>query len=179
MHRLIPLLFAMLATASFGQPNWESKLAEKLPLLGHRNWIVIADSAYPMQTAPGIETIDTGGDQLEILGKVMAMLARTRHIRPIAHLDAELDHVSEKSAPGIGDYRQELARALRGSEVKRVLHERNIADLDEAGRSFVIVLLKTRLTLPYTSVFLQLDCGYWDAAREQTLREAMASAAKR
>jgi hypothetical protein len=30
------------------------------------------------------------------------------------------------------------------------------------------------MTLPYTSVFLQLDCGYWSADAERRLREAMA-----
>lgn len=29
--------------------DWQSKLQEKLPLLGHRNWIVITDMAYPLQ----------------------------------------------------------------------------------------------------------------------------------
>ena len=29
--------------------NWQTVLQEKLPLLGHRNWIVITDMAYPLQ----------------------------------------------------------------------------------------------------------------------------------
>jgi hypothetical protein len=29
------------------------------------------------------------------------------------------------------------------------------------------------MTLPYTSVFLQLDCGYWNADQESRLREAL------
>jgi hypothetical protein len=33
---------------------------------------------------------------------------------------------------------------------------------------------KTNLTLPYTSVFLQIDCGYWSADAERRLRDAMA-----
>jgi len=31
-----------------------------LPLFGHRNWIVVADSAYPAHSMPGIETIVSG-----------------------------------------------------------------------------------------------------------------------
>ena len=30
--------------------DWKRTLREELPLLGHRNWIVIADSAYQEQT---------------------------------------------------------------------------------------------------------------------------------
>jgi hypothetical protein len=48
-------------TAS-AQAGWKKDLSEQLPLLGHRNWVVVADSAYPLQTAPGIETIYVGGD---------------------------------------------------------------------------------------------------------------------
>jgi hypothetical protein len=31
----------------------------------------------------------------------------------------------------------------------------------------------TNLTLPYTSVFLELDCGYWSPEAEQRLRDAI------
>ena len=42
------------------QQNWQAELAKNLPVLGHRNFIVIADSAYPQQSNPGIKTIYTG-----------------------------------------------------------------------------------------------------------------------
>jgi hypothetical protein len=29
------------------------------------------------------------------------------------------------------------------------------------------------MTIPYTSVFFELDCGYWDADAEQRLRQAI------
>lgn len=32
----------------------------------------------------------------------------------------------------------------------------------------------TNMTLPYTSVFLQLDCAYWKREAEQQLRARMA-----
>lgn len=39
--------------------GWQTVLQEKLPLLGHRNWIVITDMAYPLQTKEGITTLYT------------------------------------------------------------------------------------------------------------------------
>jgi len=39
------------------KPNWEEILKDRLQLYGHRNWLVIADSAYPAQSRPAIETI--------------------------------------------------------------------------------------------------------------------------
>ena len=37
--------------------NWEEILKDRLHLYGHRNWLVIADSAYPAQSSAGMETI--------------------------------------------------------------------------------------------------------------------------
>jgi hypothetical protein len=34
------------------------------------------------------------------------------------------------------------------------------------------------MAIPYTSVFLQLDCKYWSAESEQKLRQAMSSDSK-
>ena len=47
--------------------------------------------------------------------------------------------------------------------------------LDAAGRAFRVLLLKTTLALPYTSVFVELDCGYWSAEAEAALRAAIAA----
>ncbi|MGB8959529.1 MAG: hypothetical protein WCC00_11040 [Candidatus Aminicenantales bacterium] len=41
-----------------------------------------------------------------------------------------------------------------------VLHEDLIARLGQAGKAFRIVMVKTTLAVPYTTVFLELDCGY-------------------
>jgi hypothetical protein len=38
---------------------------------------------------------------------------------------------------------------------------------------FSILIIKSTMTIPYTSVFIELDCGYWDGEREATLRAAI------
>jgi hypothetical protein len=157
---------------------WRQTLERELPVLGHRNWIVIADSAYPAQTSPGVETIYTGSTQLETLKAVLAALDRAKHVRPIIHLDAELEHVPEALAPGVAAYRSGLKSLLKDRAVLTLPHEQLIARLDEAGRTFRVLILKTDLTIPYTSVFLQLDCGYWGPDAEKQLRAAMAQGAK-
>jgi hypothetical protein len=52
-------------------------------------------------------------------------------------------------------------------------HEQLIAKVNEAASAFQVVIVKTNTTLPYTSVFLELDCAYWDDEREALLRAAM------
>lgn len=153
--------------------GWRRKLARELPVLGHRNWIVIADSAYPAQSRAGIETIATGQDQIEVVKAVLKAVDKAEHVRANVYLDAEMEYVSEKDAPGINAYRKELAGLLDKRAVKSVPHEELIAKLDEAARTFRVLIFKTTLTAPYTSVFLELDCGYWGPGPERELRQAI------
>ena len=48
--------------------NWEEILKDRLQLYGHRNWLVIADSAYPAQSRPAIETIVADEEQTTSAG---------------------------------------------------------------------------------------------------------------
>ena len=165
---LIPLL-AILVQPSHAQ-EWERKVREELPLLGHRNWIVIVDSAYPWQTSPGVETVETNTELPDVLKSVLQTLGEAKHVRPNVFLDAELSRVPEADAPGIDAYRAQISKILGASKVTPLPHEQLIARLDEAGKTFHVLILKTKLCLPYTSVFLQLDCAYWGADAEKRLR---------
>ena len=160
------------ASKSKSGSNWEKVLKERLPLYGHRNWIVVADSAYPAQSRAAIETVWSGADQVAVLKKVLAALRSSSHVKPIIHADKELSFVSEKDAPGITLYRQKLT-ALVGSEVKYTPHEEIIAMLDRAAELFKVLIIKTTMTIPYTSVFFQLDCAYWNGDAENGLRSAL------
>ena len=154
-------------------PTWEQRLDAYLPALGHRNWIVIADSAFPLQISPGIETIVTGEDHFTVLEKVLLAVDGAKHIRPKVWLDKELDYVTEDLAPGADETKRRLGQMLEGRSAKPVLHEDLIARLDQAGKTFKIVMVKTTMAVPYTTVFLELDCGYWPSANEAKMREKM------
>jgi hypothetical protein len=167
------ILFSLMTTVLSAADNWKEKLQKELPLFGHRNWIVVADSAYPLQTAPGIETIYVATDQLEVVRGVIAELAKTKHVRPTIYTDAEMKFVAEKNAPGIGAYREGLENLLAKQPVQVLPHEQIIGKLDEAGKTFKVLIIKTPLTKPYTSVFFQLECGYWNAGAEAELRQAI------
>jgi hypothetical protein len=169
---LLPLCAVGSAFAS-APAAWREILAERLPLYGHRNWICIVDSAYPAQTSPGVETIVTGADQLTVVRDVLAALGKVTHVKPVAVIDTELSFINEAAAPGIGVYRRELDQLLTGTLVERTPHETIIRDLDRAGALVRVLVLKTNLILPYTSVFLRLECGYWTAEKEAALRAAL------
>ena len=152
--------------------TWEQQLRNLLPLLGHRNWIVVADSAYPAQTAEGITTISTSSDHLDVLGKTLRAIAESRHVRANVYVDAEFRHVTEEDAPGLSALRRELDSLLKDEKACELGHEQAIAKLDESSRLFQILILKTTLTIPYTTVLMQLDCGYWSDAAEKRLRHS-------
>lgn len=156
--------------------DWRRSLSDLLPLFGHRNWIVVADSAYPAQSKPGIETLVSGAEQLQVVRHVLGAITASAHIRANIYADKELAYVPEADAPGVADYRRALDAALHGAHIKYVPHEQIIARLDQSAEVFRILLIKTDMTIPYTSVFFELDCGYWDAEAEQRLREAMSAA---
>ncbi len=174
VHKSIKIIVLALVIVSVcGCGTWQNRLNEVVPEYGHRNWIVVADSAYPKQSAPGIETIATGKGQLEVLDVVLEAIADAPHVRAIVMLDAELASVPEADAPGVTAYRNALKKSLKGKDVKVMPHEDIIAELDKGSEMFNVLLLKTDLTIPYTSVFLQLDCGYWSAEKEKNLRQAL------
>jgi hypothetical protein len=176
MKKLLLALALAFAPHVQAASEWQEILTQSLPLLGHRNWIVVADSAYPWQVSPGVQTINTGASQLEVTQAVLKALAATRHVKPSVYLDNELAFVPETTAPGISAYRADLAKLLEGATVTRLPHEQIIGKLDDAGKTFHVLLLKTNLTIPYTSVFFQLECGYWNAASEKLLRDSIAAA---
>lgn len=149
---------------------WETRFEQILPLFGHRNFIVIADAAYPAQANPGIETIATGTDHTEILDTVLHSIKTSNHIRAKVYLDSELKLVNESDAPGVNALRRDLAKLLAGQSVVELEHEGLIARLDQSAQLFSVLILKSTLTIPYSSVFLELDCGYWNDEAENRLR---------
>jgi hypothetical protein len=101
---LIAVFGILLSSCQFNTTksvDWQDQFQQQLPLLGHRNWVLVVDKAFPLQSAQGMTVINTGEQLPEVL------------------------------------------------------------------------VLKTESTIPYSSVFIQLDCKYWSAEKEQKLRSKM------
>jgi hypothetical protein len=152
---------------------WTQEFDRLLPLLGHRNWILVVDKAYPWQSAPGITTLDTQAPLPDVLARVVSALRAAPHVKPVFYTDRELGFITEAMAPGVEAYRSEAARILEGMQTQTLLHDSVFAKLDQASKLFNVVVLKTDCALAYSSVFIELDCGYWSAGNEKALREAM------
>lgn len=154
--------------SSSSQTDWQTRLEEMLPLLGHRNWIVITDMAYPLQSGQGLVTLYADQPYLEVLEKTLGLVNQAPHIFAHVYRDRELDYITDSMVPGIEDLKVK-SRQTCGAEAKSLPHEDLIRKLDEAGKLFTVVIIKTPLTIPYTTTFLELDCAYWNASLQQAL----------
>jgi hypothetical protein len=152
--------------------DWRSQLDRLLPLYGHRNWILVADSAFPAQVG-AFEVIATGEDHVTVVHEVIERLKDAPHLRPVIYLDAELDELPEPVVPGLKATRGDIHKIAAGLPCHLVLHEELLERLEEVAQSFRVLVLKTTGTVPYSSVFVELDCGYWSPQQEATLRRAM------
>ncbi|SRR6266496_1616779 len=158
---------------------WHEILKDRLPLYGHRNWLVIADSAYPAQCREAIETVVADEEQTAVLEQALALVGGCKHIKANVYTDKELSFVREEDAPGIGSYREKLGTLLKAYDVSVLPHDDIISKLDSVGEKFRVLLIKTNMRIPYTSVFLELECGYWNEQAENQLRAAMRSGSRR
>ena len=133
-----------------------------MPTLGHRNWIVITDMAYPWQSGSGITTLFAEEPYTAVLQEVKQMIDQSHHVFAHIYRDKELSYLRAKMD------------SICGNDVQSVPHEELIARLDAAGRLYNVIIIKTPLTMPYTTTFFQLDCAYWNGDQQQKLDQKMA-----
>ena len=178
MKRLLPLLLLVLLSSCRNpqtQPvpeRWNLQLYHMMPNLGHRNWIVITDMAYPWQSGSGITTLFAEEPYPAVLKEVKQMIDDSPHVFAHVYRDKELSYLTDEDVEGISSLRAKMD-SICGNDVQSVPHEQLIARLDEAGRLYKVVIIKTPLTMPYTTTFFQLDCAYWNGAQQQKLDQKM------
>jgi hypothetical protein len=173
---LVLVMMICASLISHAQSDWQKKVHSEMSLMGHRNWIAVVDSAYPLQSSSGIETIETNEDHLAVLDYVLKEIKSSRHVRALAHTDMELKFVAEANAPGVTRLRGDLKTRLAGVPTDSVPHQSLIDGLNATSQGFHVLILKTTMTIPYSSVFLQLDCSYWSAESEARMRQAIKDA---
>jgi hypothetical protein len=138
--------------------------------LGDCVWIVVADSAYPVLDGVGIETIMTGTGHFEVLEKTLRAIAECKHNRARVFLNSELKLLSETGSAGVTAYRQKVNQLLGDLSICEVDHEEIISKLSKRGRMVRVLIFKSTISIPYTSVHLALNCPDWDPDSEARLR---------
>lgn len=150
---------------------WKAAVANQASQLGYRNWIVVSEASFPAQNRSGIRQVTANVEIPEVVDYVLASLEQTQHVRPQIYLTRELRSVENDFAPGIDLHRKRITGALHGHEFTELDQQSLLTLLGDANRSFDVLVIRTASALPYTSVFMELQPGYWDAESETRLRE--------
>src|SRR5688572_4223930 len=158
------------ANLRMGQP-WQAAVDRQVGQLGYRNWIVIAEASFPAHNRPGVRQVTCSAEIPEALDYVLKAMERTETVRPQIYLTRELRSLENDFAPGIDDLRKRLQGSLHGHEPTELDQQSLLTLLQDANRSFDVLVIRTPTALPYSSVFLELQPGYWDVDSETRLRE--------
>lgn len=161
------------APARSPSAEWPAALRQRLSVYGHRNWIVVADSAFPAYSENGIETIVADEDLPSVLKYVMGAISSSKHVRATAFLDEELEFVGEEDYPGVTHLKKEINGTLTGIDTSSIPHAEVLSRIEDAGKTFRILFIKTNATIPYTSIYLRLDCGYMTDEVDRKIRDAV------
>lgn len=153
------------------EPAWQAAVRQQTQQLGYRNWIVVAEASFPAHNRPGVRQVTATVDVPEAVDFVLQALEQTEHVRPVIYLTRELRSVENDFAPGIEEFRQRIRGSLHGHEPTELDQQALLILLEDANRSFNVLVVRTPTALPYSSVFLELQPGYWDAESEARLRE--------
>ena len=155
------------------QSDWKQQLNKEIILMGHRNWVLVVDKAFPLQNSNGIVTINTEEDFFSVLRYTIDQIDNSSHVKPIIYRDKELNFIGKEQVPEIEDFKKSLNEVLDTLDIKELLHDSVFVKIDNASKLFKILVLKTNQTIPYSSVFFQLDCRYWSSDNEKELRNLM------
>ena len=169
---LLPLFIGGCASRNV-EAQWRERVDREIRTLGYRNWIVIGESAFPVHSRRGVRTLVVDDEIPNVLHGVLDSLEGLQNVTPRIHMAREHRHVPNDLAPGMDQYRKQLEDALHGHPVREMQHRSLSFMLEDSSRSFVVLVLKTRTALPYSSVFIELDSGYWDAEAEKEVRRSV------
>jgi L-fucose mutarotase/ribose pyranase (RbsD/FucU family) len=176
--RWLPAFATVLITAgcmhSGSENKWRAAVDGQSAQLGYRNWIVIAEASFPAHSRAGVRQVAAPVEVPEALDYVLQALERTENVRPQVYLTRELRSVENDFAPGIDDMRERIQSALHGHEPTELDQQSLLTLLEDVNRSFDVLVIRTQTALPYSSVFLELKPGYWDADSEARLRDRIA-----
>lgn len=145
-------------------------LRNELGYLGARNWVVISEAAFPIQSRRGVRVVQLDADIPDVLEAVEDVIEEKHHLKPRVYVTEELDNVPYDYAPGIRAHKKKLEECLHGRETVRLDNAMLMSLLNDTSKTYRVLVLKTRTALPYSSVFIELGSGYWDAESEAALR---------
>lgn len=155
------------------QPLWINNLNQEVTRLGAKNWIVVSDAAYAMPNDLNVRTVMVDTDIDEALEMLFQQMESLGHVWARSYKLREFDHLNEELAPGVNGLKTRLNKVLSYRKTQQISFKTAEALLQTAAQDYQVLVIKTNTAYPYSSVYLELDSGYWTAESEQSLREKM------
>ena len=157
-------------------PALAAELKREVSAMGYGNWIVIAESSFPVYSRRGVRTLLVDAEIPAVLDQVLTSLEYSDSVKPKFTTSTELAYLHNDRAPGIDQFRTELETALHGFPTRRMDYRALSLLLEDSSNKFAVLVLKTNTSLPYTSIFIELQSNYWDRENETELREKLKAA---
>ena len=154
-----------------GSADWKGSVNTQVNQLGYRNWIVVSEASFPAHSRVGVRQVNADAEIPEVVDYVLNALERTQNVRPRIYTTRELRAVENDFAPGIDQLRQRITESLHAHETTELDQQSLITLLESANQSYDVLVIRTPTALPYSSVFMELQPGYWDAESEDRLRQ--------
>lgn len=171
---IVGVLCCLTVASCVNQPEpkpYLGVLRNELGYLGARNWVVIAEAAFPIQSRRGVRVVQLDADIPDVLEAVEDVIEEKHHVKPRVYVTAELESVPYEYAPGVRAHKKKLQESLHGREPVRLDNDMLLRLLNDTSKTYRVLVIKTRTALPYSSVFIELGSGYWDAESEAALRQ--------
>lgn len=149
---------------------WKAQIQNEISAMGAQNWIIIAEPAYPAPSKSGVISLIVDRSTPEVTSAVLNAIESQGHVTPKIFVTRESSNLSESYAPGIKRYRNQLKTALGGRNSIELPNEALQLSVEDASNSFKTLVIKTQTALPYSSIYMELECGYWDGESETALR---------
>ena len=148
-------------------------IAPQLLQQGARNWVVIADPTYPIPAGAGAYTMAVQSGAADTFREVLDLLETQASLTPRIWVCNEMEVLTDSLAPGITQYKHEIDPLLSGRFCYRLDEKIISAQLADASQKYRILYIKTRTQLPYSTIAIELDSGYWDPDAEAEVRKRM------
>ena len=178
MKFLIPIL--CLAVVGCGSsppenppPAWGGVVSREVAALGSRNWVIVAESSFPVISRRGTRTVMIDGEIPEVVEYIVNILEQSENVRPRFSTARELPFLVNDLSPGVDQFRERLKVALHGHSVQQMDHRALTLLAQSDADKYAVLVLKTKTALPYSNVFIELDSGFWDRESEARLRMDM------
>jgi L-fucose mutarotase/ribose pyranase (RbsD/FucU family) len=151
--------------------GWRDALVAQTAQLGYRNWIVISEASFPAHSRAGVRQINANEEIPVVVDEVIRTLEQTEHVTPNIYVAREMRLLENDDAPGIDEFRKQLQHALHARGTTELEQQSLLTLMEDATKSFEVLVIRTNTALPYTSVFMELQPGYWNSDSESQLRD--------